>query len=131
FWQIDPMRVRDLAREVHARTLADAVRACFAVYAESRGKPRWGDKTPGYVEHLELLAELFPDARFIHIIRDGREVSTSIAEQPWGPPSPVAAAFWWRRKVKRGRRSGELLGPDRYLEIRLEHLISDSEQALR
>lgn len=56
-------------------SLVDAIRRVFAMYAQSQGKSRYGDKTPGYVMSMELLADLFPESRFIHVIRDGRDVS--------------------------------------------------------
>ncbi|HEX2030470.1 MAG TPA: sulfotransferase, partial [Actinomycetota bacterium] len=49
-----------------APSFADVVTAPFRAYARWKGKPRWGDKTPAYVEHIPLLASLFPDARFVH-----------------------------------------------------------------
>jgi hypothetical protein len=97
----------------------------FAAYAESRGKPRWGDKTPGYVTHLPQLSRLFPDAQFVHVVRDGRAVAVSLGERPWGPASAIAGAFWWRTKAGRGRRDGRALPSDRYLEVRHEDLLAD------
>ena len=130
-WDVDGDDVRATAAELHATTYAQQVDALFTTYARSEGKLRWADKTPGYVEHLPQLAALFPTARFVHLIRDGREVATSLAEWPWGPASPIAGAFWWRRKVRAGRRAGALLGPERYLELRLEDLVHDPEGELR
>src|SRR6478672_851702 len=64
---------------------ADAVRAVFAAYAAARGKPRYADKTPHYVSHLPELAARFPEAQFVHVVRDGRDVALSLLEVPWGP----------------------------------------------
>jgi hypothetical protein len=75
-------------------TFASALGALYAAYAEQEGKPRWGDKTPSHVLFIPALARLFPDARFVHVIRDGRDVSLSLVE----------AAFW-RRRRPRGIRS--------------------------
>ena len=130
-WDVDADKVRATAAEQHATSFAEAVDALFTTYARQEGKPRWGDKTPGYVEHLPQLASLFPTATFVHVIRDGREVATSLAELPWGPASPIAGAFWWRRKVRSGRRSGARLGRHRYHELRLEDLVRDPEGELR
>ena len=102
----------------------------MAAYAALRGKDRWGDKTPGYVEQLDTIARMFPDARFVHVIRDGREAAVSMREQHWGPPSLVTGGIWWRRKVRLGRRCGGGLG-DRYTELRFEDLVSDPEATLR
>ena len=48
----------------------DFVSAVFASHAIKKGKARWGDKTPGYIDHIELLATLFPDSQIIHVIRN-------------------------------------------------------------
>jgi hypothetical protein len=128
---LDPGAVAAMAERAGPATYAEAVRAVFGAYAAACGKARWGDKTPGHVGHIGLLARLFPDAQFIHVVRDGRAVAAWVAGMPFGPADPVAAAFWWRRRVRDGRRAGARLGPARYMELRLEDLIADPERALR
>ena len=104
-------------------TLSDAVRRVFACYAASQHKRRYADKTPAYVQHMPLLAELFPEGRFVHIIRDGRDVALSLREVTFGPTSTGDAAIYWRWRVRRGRAAGRRLGPNRYREIRYEDLV--------
>lgn len=104
----------------------DAIRAAFDAYAHVNGKSRWGDKTPRYVEKLELIADLFPDARFIHLVRDGRNVTLSYANVPFGPKTVGRAAALWKRRVVAGREKGAALGGKRYLEIRYEDLVEDA-----
>src|SRR5205085_5760276 len=67
----------ELARSA-AATYADGVRAVYRCYAAAEGKPRYGDKTPGYVFTLALLGDLFPEARFVQVVRDGRDAAVSI-----------------------------------------------------
>lgn len=113
-------------------TFADAVRIVFATYAAERGKRRYGDKTPGYVTHLGLLGELFPEARFVHIIRDGRDVAMAYLDRAeWGPSTMADAALYWRSRVGRGRSAGRRLGPSRYREVRYEDLVDDPEAVTR
>lgn len=109
----------------------DPVRQVFDAYARCRRTPRWGDKTPGYVTYVRRLARWFPDAQFIHVVRDGREVAASLAERAWGPPSAVSGAFWWAWKVRTGRRQGRALGAHRYVEVRLEDLVENPEATIR
>ncbi len=70
-----------------------------------------GDKTPGYVSYLPTLARMFPDARFVHIVRDGREVAASLAEWDCGARTAVSSAFWWDHKVRVGRRTASASSP--------------------
>ena len=95
----------------------------------------WGDKNPHYAEPenircLDLIGELFPGSRFIHIIRDGRDVVTSLMrKQAEGKPwvtSFEEAHDTWKWHVHYGRLFSERLqSPDRYFELRYEHLVAD------
>lgn len=119
----------DIEKQLQASEVTDyasGVRAVFEVYARLRGKTLYGDKTPGYVSHLGLLGRLFPEAKFVHIIRDGRDVTLSYLDRPeWGPRTVAEGAFYWKARVQRGRKEGALLGPNRYFEARYESLIED------
>ena len=67
------------------------------------GKARWGDKTPRYVESIPFISGLFPDARFVHLVRDGRDVALSYANVPFGPKTVARAASLWAKRVRKGR----------------------------
>ena len=108
-----------------------AIRALYASYARSQGKSRYADKTPIYVLHIEFLSQLFPEAKFVHIIRDGRDVALSYLDMQWGPESVEEAAVYWKRFVKKGRSAGRSLGPSRYCEVKYERLLEDPEGIVR
>ncbi len=112
-------------------TYAEAVRRIFALYAQREGKPRYGDKTPRNVTKVEAIARTFPEARFVHIIRDGRNVALSMLEMPWGPRSIVEAARTWKQAVVHGRRAGRVLGTSRYREVQYEQLLEEPEEQVR
>src|SRR3954447_9662677 len=63
-WQLPPGKVRRAVDEAKPRDFAEAVRAVYALYAQEQGKPRYGDKTPVFVSHVDRLAKLFPEAVF-------------------------------------------------------------------
>ena len=127
-WGLDPGELR---RHLGTpATLADAVRSTYRCAADAAGAGRYADKTPGNVLHLPLLADLFPEAVFVHLVRDGRDVAPSFVELGWSR-SIGEAALHWRLRVLRGRRTGARLGPDRYLEVRYEDLVEDPEAVLR
>ena len=128
-----------VAERIHpGMTLGEAVGAVYEVYAESRGKRRWGDKTPMYMQHLPLLKRLWPDARFVHLVRDGRDAARSFLGMPagivtrtWAHPRDVADfACQWATEVRAARTLGRRVG-GRYRELRYEDLVRDPEAALR
>ena len=82
------------------------MRRVFAHYAAQRGKSRYGDKMPAYVLRIPALAEMFPEGRFVHIIRDGRDVALSAMAIAGQRHDPVALAIDWRRRVEAGREAG-------------------------
>lgn len=126
-WRLPEEELRAALFEPPPEHYADAVRRVFALYARCQGKPRYGDKTAIYVLHISVLANLFPEARFVHIIRDGRDVALSWLDTGWdfGPETVEEAALYWRYHVGRGRRASQQLGQDRYREVRYERLIDD------
>jgi hypothetical protein len=130
-WRLEPEAVREHVRRLAPESYPELIAGVFSAYAAAWGKPRWGDKTPAYVTSIGQIAELFPDAQFVHVIRDGREVAVSLAERAWGTRGAISGSLLWRRSVRAGRRAGRLLKPDAYLEVRLEDLIQDPEGELR
>jgi Sulfotransferase family len=135
-WGITPDDVRPRLRE--GMTIGEAIAAIFETYAERQGKSRWGDKTPLYMQQLPLLERLFPDALWVHLVRDGRDAALSFLELPhgfsgktWALPRTVAQfAARWRTEIKAARRLGRQSG-DRYLELRYEDLVAEPERELR
>lgn len=87
------------------------------------------ERTPWHAEHLDLIADLYPDARVINLIRDGRAVTRSLLTLPGGPRTIADAAIEWRSAIVGGRRGAELFG-DRFLELRYETLLADPSQGI-
>jgi Sulfotransferase family len=112
------------------------VSAVFDLYGEAQGIGPVGEKAPRYVSKLPVLDGLFPETRFVHIIRDGRDVALSVAAWKKGAgvarrmstyaDQPIATiALWWEWRVRLGREAGIPLGPERYCEVRYESLVAD------
>jgi hypothetical protein len=110
---------------------ATAIEAVYTAYARRVDKEIWGDKTPRYVDHIPFLAGLFPGARFVHLVRDGRDVALSYAKVPFGPKTVAKAAALWARRVRVGVTEGRRLGDSRYKEIRYEDLVDAPEDTTR
>ncbi|MHB8693350.1 MAG: sulfotransferase family protein [Solirubrobacteraceae bacterium] len=117
------------------------VASIFDLYADRAGKPLAGDKTPGYVRRIGQIHELLPRARFVHIIRDPRDVCLSMRDWSsgertagqygtWQLDPVVSTALYWRYSVTVGREAGAALGPELYHEVRYEDLVADPEKEL-
>jgi hypothetical protein len=136
-WDVPAEAVRARLRE-HP-TAEEAIAAVYEVYAERNGKRRWGDKTPMYMQHLGLLERTFPDARFVHLIRDGRDAALSFLAMPRGivtetwahPGSARSVACQWRTEVADARALGRRVGDARYLEVRYERFVRDPAAELQ
>jgi Sulfotransferase family len=100
------------------------VTAPFAAYAAREGKTRWGDKTPAYLPHVDELAEVWPEARFVILVRDGRDVALSVKRLPFGANNAWAAARSWKQAVQLGQ-DAQRRYPDRVLTVRYEDLVGD------
>ena len=114
----------DPASFANDRSYAQIVRRIFEAWAQKESKPRWGDKTPHYVMEMPVLLELFPGCKFIHIIRDGRDVALSWLAINNGPTNVFTAARRWQYYVSTGQRVGRSLPDETYLEIQYEKLLA-------
>jgi hypothetical protein len=85
----------------------------------------WVDHTPTNVRHLRMLFSEFPEARAIHLVRDGRGVAASVLPLDWGPNTIVAAAHWWAHHIAFGLAAETHFGGDRILRVRYEDLVAE------
>ncbi len=113
----------------------------FGLYGKVKNKPLVGNKTPAYVRSIPGLHALWPGAKFVHIIRDGRDVCLSVMNwdkternagryATWEEDPVSTTALWWERKVRLGREAGASLGPELYHEVRYESLVFRPEEEL-
>jgi hypothetical protein len=103
-------------------------------YALKIGKPSptyWVDHTPSNVKYAAALFSLFPGARLVHIVRDGRAVAASLLKLRWGPSSVDKAAYFWLRNLSYGLAAEAHFGPGRVSRVRYEDLISAPEATLQ
>jgi hypothetical protein len=105
------------------------VRTFYDAYMEQQGKPRWGEKTPTYVQKMKLIQRAIPEARFVHVIRDGRDVALSVLDRTVRDLTAGDIAKRWQKKITKAREDSPNL--DHYTEIRYEDLILDTEPVLR
>ncbi|HEX2699661.1 MAG TPA: sulfotransferase [Acidimicrobiales bacterium] len=130
-WGIDVEVFRHAVQRSGADNPAVAVRLIYRAYADVNGKPRYGDKTPGYVRFLTSIGDLLPEARFVHLVRDGRDVALSSNDVDFGAANLVQAAHRWAERTRRAQDMGRHLGPARYLLLRYEDLIDEPEREVQ
>jgi len=94
----------------------------FRYHCECDNKQFWINKTPLYIVYLPELRQIFPKMKFVHCIRDGRDVACSVVTRPWGPNTYLDAAPWWKSQIVRARSYGAA-HPNDYLEIRYEDFV--------
>lgn len=111
-------------------TLGSALGTVFRAYARRFGKPRWGDKRPGYYQYIPALRRMFPDAQIVALIRDGRDCVASLMSMPWFDQDIYAAICTWTEAIESGRRARRWLPADSYFELRYEDLVADPEARL-
>lgn len=116
---------------------ADILSTFMSLIAEMQGKKRWAEQTPANVFYLDDLHAAFPEAKFIHVVRDGREVALSRRKLGWSgtkSSDPIKqllyAALNWEIAVKSGQASGKKIGAN-YTEVRYEDVIGNLDEVLK
>ena len=122
----------------------DPVSACRALFrdllwrvAEAEGKPGLVEMSSHNVKEAQILRRLFPDARFVHTVRDGRDSASSVTTKTWGPDRIPAAIDWWAGRLRaidagvRGSEDGASysLGPGRLYTVVLDDLVAGDREA--
>ena len=116
----------------------DFLRIVMEEIARAQGVKRWADNSPEELLHMRAIKREIPDALFIHMIRDGRDVSLSLEARPhkWVRPfswdrqnSLLVTGIFWEWMVQRGRKQAESLKND-YMEVRFEDLQAEPQATL-
>ena len=124
--------VQELSNEVPERTFGALVDAMHRQYARSQGKGRWGEKSPRDCFWIDEIRQNYPDAQFVHIIRDGRDQAIDIAESPTLMPFNIyAGAEMWRLFVSAVLDSANSLDKQNYYEIHYEKMCAEPENQIR
>ena len=137
-FQVSGLNATEIETEVmsQCRSASDFLRIVMESVAREQGVERWVDSTPTNIPHMQRIHRDFPDACFVHIIRDPRDVALSLEKRGWSRPLPwqknkglLAAGLYWEWIVRKGRAHGAGLGP-KYLEVRYEELVQQPRTVL-
>ncbi len=128
-WPVE-LFVDGVREEMGAPTFAELYAAVHRLYARSTGKARWGEKTPRDCFYMADIKDLYPDVKFIHILRDGRDSAIDISDSILWPNGVYAAALMWRDFVRSCVDQSAALGPETCLTVRYEDLCAAPRQTL-
>lgn len=116
---------------------ADFLRVLMEEVCRRQGATRWSDCSPENILYLPELIAAFPDAKIIHIVRDGRDVAVSMSGQGWIKPLPwhqecpeLAAGAYWEWITQRGLQAKQNLSSNQYMEVAYHRLVGDYEATL-
>lgn len=127
-FKIDRARLDAFARS--SGTPGDLLRAIYKCYADTHNKATYGDKTPKNILRMAVIQRHLPEARFVHIIRDGRDVALSWRGVWFGRHLGITAvAEMWRAQIRLAK--AEAPNIKHYLEIKYEDLCTDPESVIR
>lgn len=128
-WHLDLGVVEKALANDPPSSFADLLRLLFGVYARVHHKVLSGDKTTHNVRLANWLGPMFPDAAFVHVVRDPRSVCMSLALQHWTDGTLAGAAAHWRWHAALGRKRSAELG-EKLLTVRYEDLVADPQPTL-
>jgi Sulfotransferase family len=123
--------------DAECRTGGDFIRIVMEEVARKQGVPRWAVYDPDYVLHIERIKRDLPNALFLHIVRDGRDIALSLKKMggfrpfPWSSNARglLETAVYWEWMVRKGQHYGRMY-PDSYLEVHYEELVNEPKKAL-
>lgn len=142
-WKMDFDELRKYLQEKSPASYAELVSAIYTFFGITNQPTatRWGDKNNYYLAHIPELHALFPEAQFVHIVRDGRDVCCSYRQLqtvsqaspyvPRLPAEPAKVAAEWSKNIATIRESFSTLSWRGVHEIRYEDLVANPEAELR
>ena len=110
---------------------ADVVDAVQLLHPDRHERGAWAEKTPHYLADLQAIDALFPDARYLFIVRDGRDVALSLLRKPWGPNNVYACARYWSELNDQVELIERLRASGRLMSLRYEDLLESTEAQAR
>ena len=132
----DRETIRAAVRELNADLKGDAVLAARRFTHRlldpptlAAGKQGWIENTPNTIRAARLLTQILPEARLVHMVRDGRDVACSVTYRRWGPTDVDGGLRWWASHLERSFEESAAVGEERVLALRMESLMSYDREA--
>ena len=123
-WNYDSKPVLEKLSKRSEITTRELIQSLYASFSTHENKQIWADKSL-FFRHIDLLAELFTESKFIHLTRDGRDVFHSWRKMDKSKDNVASTALDWNYKVYRIEKSFAKLPDSRKLTVRYEDLLDD------
>lgn len=142
-WNVNEGDLSVFLRQRSPPSYSELVSSIYEWYGSSRGRifKRWGDKNNFHIHQIPTIKSIFPNAWFVHIVRDGRDVACSYKEvnmrqidSPYAPslPNEIAdIAEQWKTNIEVATESFTRIEWEDVCELRFEDLVLDTERSLR
>jgi hypothetical protein len=118
-------------REAPARSVYGVQAALYDQYRRAKGKDRWGCKSTFVVHYADRVRRVHPGARFIHLVRDGRDVAVSARRSVFNHFHPHYVARLWAEQQRLAAALAKSLPAEAMRTVRYEDLLEDPAKALR
>jgi hypothetical protein len=128
-WELG-VTANEFCSQLQERSIRGVLSLLMAKYARKEGACRWGEKTPYHLFYAKQINDIFPQAKFIHLVRDGRDVAASSKRVPVGPPSVYGVAKEWKCYIATFNEFKNDLDPDRWIEVRYEDIVRNTNAEL-
>lgn len=131
-WNIDTPAAENYPEELEPCDYRDLIYDLVTGYQANNKLENWStwiDHTPQNLQNVKMLLEIFPEAKFIHIIRDPRGTASSILPLDWGPNDAKTAAYFWLYKLSFGL-AAELSYPDKVYRVHYEDLVQSPRKTV-
>lgn len=128
-WNFDTTDFFNQLEACEEISVKDLISLMYTSYCNKEGKQIWGDKSL-FFGSIEILHELFPDARFIHIVRDGRDIFDSWRKMDKTKSNPAVMALDWTYKEKSINNAFTHIPANKQLTLRYEDLLKNPQEAV-
>lgn len=118
-------------QEVNYADLILQIVHSYSLHLGKKDQRFWIDHTPWNMRYASFLNKLFPEAKFIHIVRDGRAVAASLRNVDWGIPHIEKAARFWAEKLAYGLAAEQFLGDQKVLRVYYEELVEQTDTTIQ
>lgn len=129
-WTPDEAFIEELPPVLRYSQLIDSIISHYGRSVYNKTFRHWVEHSPGKALHIPLLARAFPNAAFVHIVRDGRAIAASMRALDWGEKDIVSSSHYWRGRLTLAR-AGEHEIKNDYFDVRYEDIVQSSGEAVR